>query len=137
MDYRKYDRLLAEFERNHSDIVGHVVDWYLNSEHEVMAELDDGTRVLYDGLDGTARYLRSIVNKGDLTEPEWRKLFSIRLAGLLKDKLMTQLELSEKSGVSRVAISSYIRGKALPSVYNLHRIANALGVDVYELTKIE
>lgn len=138
MNSSKYDRILNEFERNHSDIVGHVVDWYPNGKYEVVAILDDGTRVIYNCLEGTARYIHCrSADTNELDEDEWRKIFAIKLLQKLRDKSLTQLELSEISGVSKISISLYVRGKALPSLYNLTKIANALNCDVSELVNIE
>ena len=105
MNYHKYDRVLEEFERNHPDIIGHVVDWYSNGRYEVIALLDDKTRVIYNELDGTARYLHDVDDTNGLTEQKWQKLFTIQLERTLQDKRMTILELSERSGVSRNTIS--------------------------------
>ena len=136
MNYHKYDRVLEEFERNHPDIIGHVVDWYSNGRYEVIALLDDKTRVIYNELDGTARYLHDVDDANGLTEQKWQKLFTIQLERTLQDKRMTMLELSERSGVSRNTISSYINGKTSPNMHNLFLIAKALNVDVSELTTI-
>lgn len=46
---------------------------------------------------------------------------------------MTQVELGEKVGVSGVAIMRYEKGQRQPRYDQLQRIANALGVSVYEL----
>ena len=79
---------------------------------------------------------RSVDDTNGLTEQKWQKLFTIQLERTLQDKRMTILELSERSGVSRNTISSYINGKTSPNMHNLFLIAKALNVDVSELTTI-
>ena len=46
---------------------------------------------------------------------------------------MTQNELAEKMGVSKAAVSQIIGGDYSPSLNQLERVADALGVDVVEL----
>ena len=46
---------------------------------------------------------------------------------------MTQYELSDKTGISKIQISKYVRGKAIPTFYNVELMANALGVTPNDL----
>lgn len=57
----------------------------------------------------------------------------LRIKELIKEKGVTNAELAEKSGVSKVSISLILNGKTNPSVDMLCKIANALGVGVSEL----
>ena len=52
-----------------------------------------------------------------------------------KAKGLTQLQLSEVSGVNRVSIAKYESGKSTPSLQTAERLAMALGVTIDELTK--
>lgn len=46
---------------------------------------------------------------------------------------LTQVELGEKIGITGVAIMRYEKGKRQPSLEQLHRIADALKIDIYDL----
>lgn len=54
-----------------------------------------------------------------------------RIAEILKSKGMTQTELAEKIGISRVGLSKAINGNT--TITTLRKIAAALGVPVPEL----
>lgn len=54
-----------------------------------------------------------------------------RIAEILKSKGMTQTELAEKIGISRVGLSKAINGNT--TITTLRKIAAALGVDIVEL----
>lgn len=56
-----------------------------------------------------------------------------RIKELIKEKGYTQQELAEKLGMSRVGLSQHINGN--PSVEVVGRIAEALGVEMWELFK--
>lgn len=56
--------------------------------------------------------------------------FGEKITKLKKHKKMSQVELAEKTGISRDAISKYERGDVLPSVEYAKRIAHALGVSL-------
>ena len=47
---------------------------------------------------------------------------------------MSQKDLSEKSGLAMNTISRYENGERLPNIEALMKIANALCIDIYELT---
>lgn len=54
-----------------------------------------------------------------------------RIAEILKSRGMTQTDLAEKMGISRVGLSKAINGNT--TITTLRKIAVALGVDVVEL----
>jgi transcriptional regulator with XRE-family HTH domain len=53
--------------------------------------------------------------------------FGNRLAKLMRDKNWTQSELARHSDLPRDSISTYIRGKVLPTALSLKKLAQALG----------
>ncbi len=55
------------------------------------------------------------------------------IAGLRDKKGMSQTELADKSGVSRVMIGKYERGEAAPSIDAAKKIADALEVSLDNL----
>ena len=56
-----------------------------------------------------------------------------RIKELIKEKGYTQQELAEKLGMSRVGLTQLVNGK--PSYPTLEKIADALGVEMWELFK--
>lgn len=54
-----------------------------------------------------------------------------RIAEILKSKGMTQTDLAEKIGISRVGLSKAINGNT--TITTLRKIATALNVDITEL----
>jgi transcriptional regulator with XRE-family HTH domain len=56
-----------------------------------------------------------------------------RVLQLMREKDMTQMELSKKSGLSRPMISRYLTGKTVPSLANIDALAKALSVEPWEL----
>lgn len=59
--------------------------------------------------------------------------FAVRLAALLDERQMTQLELAARVGVTRAAMSRYVSGEREPRFATLVVIAEALDVHVEEL----
>jgi transcriptional regulator with XRE-family HTH domain len=58
---------------------------------------------------------------------------SLRIKELIKEKGLSVQELADRMGISRVGLSQHINGN--PSVEVIGRIAEALGVEMYELFK--
>ncbi len=56
----------------------------------------------------------------------------IKLSAELVRQDMTQVELAEKAGISRVTVSNIKNGKSCSDVIG-YKIAEALGIDVFEL----
>lgn len=56
--------------------------------------------------------------------------FGEKISKLKKLKKMSQVEMAEKNGISRDAISKYERGDVMPSIEYAKRIADVLGVSL-------
>ena len=61
--------------------------------------------------------------------------YGIRIKEIREQVGMTQLELSEKSGISQEHISRIENGKFTPNVKTADRIAGALGVTLMDILK--
>ena len=57
-----------------------------------------------------------------------------KIQELLKEKGMTQGDLAEKTGLSVRTIQIIESGEVDPRTYTLHQIADALGINITELT---
>ncbi len=55
--------------------------------------------------------------------------FARRLTQLLLDKGWNQADLARAAEIGRDAVSTYVRGRSLPTPLNLRKIADALGVE--------
>jgi transcriptional regulator with XRE-family HTH domain len=62
-----------------------------------------------------------------------RQEFARRLYKLMISKGWHQSELARRAGVPRDAVSTYVRGTAMPTPLNLDKLAKALGTTAEEL----
>lgn len=62
-----------------------------------------------------------------------RKKFAENLARVLEERGMSQTDLSKASGLSKDAISTYMRQRSIPTRDSLKLVADALGVEPAEL----
>lgn len=60
---------------------------------------------------------------------ELKKTISQNIKSLMKTKGWTQLDLSEKSGISKSTISDYINFKTLINLGNVQKLADVFGVE--------
>lgn len=63
--------------------------------------------------------------------------FGAFVAGIRKEKHMTQSELAAKIQVTDKAVSRWERGMGFPDINTLEPLANALGVSIHELMRSE
>lgn len=66
-----------------------------------------------------------------------KKTLGMMIAGLRKQKGMTQLELAEKMGVTDKAVSKWERDLSCPDINSFSRLAEILGVSVNELLQVK
>ena len=62
-----------------------------------------------------------------------KQTFGMMIAGLRKERGMTQLELAEKMGVTDKAVSKWERDLSFPDVSSLPRLAEIFDISVDEL----
>lgn len=101
---------------------------------ELILILENGDKVLYNDTNNSVRNLPSDID--NMSEYEFKREFGIRLKKLMNKKGITQEELSEITEITRPMISNYIRGKSLPTFYNMDRIAKALDCSTEEFRHI-
>lgn len=94
------------------------------NEYEILFVFKDGRKRIYDRV---LHSFRGFYPEGyELTDEEWRSSFKVRLYNIMKHRRITQEELAEKIGASRIMINRYINGHCVPSIVMLAKIARAL-----------
>lgn len=94
----------------------------------LLVTLENGSRILYDDLEGTMEHISE-----NPTDAQWKRSFGRRLYRRIISQGLTQKELSEKSGLSIITISQYVNGRTTPSFQNVFRLAKVLGCTVNDL----
>lgn len=107
-------------------IAEHAIDVQKTGRLELTIDLDNGDRYVYEGLGNIMSRVRNKEQLGEMTEYEWRNEFAARLKRKMDQAFVDQTILSERTGISKATLSSYMNGKSTPSIYNLRKIANTL-----------
>lgn len=97
------------------------------SMSEYIIKTYDGDVYLYDSFDKTYRELPS---SSSMEEDRFKIEFGRRLKRLMYVKGFTQMDISDLTGLSQPQISSYMRGKTLPSIYIADKLARALNCNI-------
>lgn len=103
--------------------------------YELIVKTNDGETILYDDVNHSIRRLPRDSN--NMTEQEVSVEFRQRLRRLMTQQGVSQLELSELTGIPQSTISNYLTGKFLPGFYNMDKIAKALKCSIDEFRYIE
>lgn len=114
--------------RHYPFIAKDVVDYHENGKHELILTLVDGSKCSYDTVWHTIRNIP--IDRDHMTDEEYRVEFGSRLRDTLYLKGLTQQDLSDMTGISRITISHYITGNTTPSLPNADKIARCLGCTI-------
>ena len=141
-DYEKklgmYLEVLKSFRINHPSSARKMRCWYPVGRFDIMVVLNDGSRIYYDFFKRSIREVsRSPEEKLNRNKEVYRNEFARRLKIKLREEGVTQLMLSEMTGINRNTISSYVRGTRLPDTWNLELIASAIPCSPLELIDFE
>lgn len=120
--------------------VDKVVHWNPSDIGEIVVELDDGSVIQYDQVVKTFRCASSLEELDAMRTPaneeEWKQEFSRRLYRKMRSKGYTQDDLSWDADISPASITKYVNGVAVPSTYNMVKIAKVLHLSVEDFAKI-
>lgn len=136
-DYAYWENIFGNFECEFSSLAKDAVGWYPAGYHEIGIQFRDGRRANYNPLLSSKR-LRFVYNPkvgvdDILTEDEWAKTFGNNIYRRMKSTGITGENLSDITGISRVSISKYLNGNAIPNTRNSVLIAKALKCTINEL----
>ena len=123
MKEKHFDYVYKDFKKDHHYSDEDVEDWWPIGANAIIAVLKDGTKLEYHHMLRTIRKVPTYTG----SEEEWRREFSRRLSFEMYERGFDQTYLAEKSGISQVSISNYIKRKTTPSAYAVDRMARALG----------
>lgn len=91
----------------------------------LIVKLENGETFLYDDVNRSIGPM--ITDETDISERTCRTEFGRRLDRMLLLKGMTQLDLSEATGIAPATINRYINSNVTPTYFTVVKIAKALG----------
>lgn len=103
--------------------------YYVN-EYDLFVLYKNGNKYIIDTFHNT--FCGFYPEGHILTDEEWEIGFRKRLRQRLSRNRMTQEELADKLGVSRITINRYVNGETIPSALMLKKISLALNCDINE-----
>lgn len=127
--------IFEDFKIMYPYYVSDVVNYYWFDNMELMIELNDDTKFLYDYMDKSIIFINRPEQgqKIERDETQWRMEFARRLRKKMRHRCMNQTMLSEATDLSISSISKYINGQSLPSIHATQKLAKALGCSVLDL----
>ena len=105
MKEKHYKYVYEGFKTNHHYSDEDVEDWWPIGANSIIVQMRDGTKLEYHHMLKTLRQ----VPEYNGSEEEWRREFSRRLSFEMYERGFDQTYLAEKSGISQVSISNYIK----------------------------
>lgn len=123
--------IYENFKLYYPNLAEKVVKYKETDKLEMIIELDDGSTVIFDDINDTIRYLPT--DREEMTDEDYDREFGIRLRRLMLRSEMNQPALSSKTGITQSTLSTYINGKASPTIRKAIKIAKALDCSVDEL----
>lgn len=126
--------VLPQIDMSYPYLTNHIVNIQERGNHYYVLEMDDGKRILYDHMERTMTGLKNNFDPKEMDEPEWRDYFTMMLNRKMRLKGMSQKDLAIKSGIAQITIHTYTKGKYLPNIFYVHKLADALECDVADLT---
>lgn len=123
--------MIENFEMFFPSLASMMVKYWSSSPYELIIELDDGVRFIFDDNDKSIRRLPKDSN--NLSEQEFKNEFGTRLRRIMWYKGITQEDLSRATGITQTMISKYVTGHACPSFSNVDKICKVLGCSMDRL----
>lgn len=135
IDVTRHEEIFQEFLKYHPYWEPEIEGYSPKNRYAIRVRLRDGRYVDYNSMNNSCRVGRDIVvnSPNDITDDDCRIAFSNNLVEYMSSKGFNQVTLAERTGLSTVAISKYMRGTMTPSITALQKIAYALNCTPDEL----
>ena len=115
-----------------------IVNYYSIGDMETIFHLENGSKVIFDELYKTAKYIESRPNTlTELSEKEWLHEFSRKLQRRLSLLNLTKKELGLRIGMPTSTMYRYVNGEKAPDIFIIKKIAKALNRDFIEFTDFD
>lgn len=132
----KWSEIFEAFERMFPAMARKATDWWPSGRDEITVKFRDRTRMIFDGLSNTGRYInreRIDANNGD--EEQWLKHFAYKLSRKVAESGMSQRAIAEQVGITPAMLSRYCKGTSVPSFIKIKKLSIVLQCSVTELTE--
>ena len=106
------------------------------SPSEVIFELTNGTRILYDMIDNYIIHV-GYPELDHVTDEMWKREFTRRLKKMTAINGYFMKDLAERIGISEHMMSHYVTGKQIPNGYLIKRMSEELGCSIEYLTNFD
>ena len=130
-----FETMLEDFKLYYPSFVENAERIEQESDTELIAYQKDGSKVVYDQVIHAFRYFSPDYDSLKRTDEEVKLSFAIQLERAMRERGVTQSMLSEETGISQQAISTYLCGKQTPNVVTLFKLAKALGCSMNDLLR--
>ena len=111
-----------------------IMNYKYIGDRETIFYMKDNSKVIFDELDKSARYIKPRENmSSELSEEEWKNEFSRKLNRKISLKNITKKELSDKVDISYATLRRYFYGDSIPDIFTLRKIAKVLECNEAEL----
>lgn len=117
------DLALENLELYYSNIARELEEYQVDGV-ELTGVLRDGSRILYNYLADTVKYLPN--DPDTMTEDEYRSEFAYRVKKMMMRAGINQTELARRTGIAQPSLSGYLSGRKTASYVNAAKIARAL-----------
>ena len=128
LDYRLY-RFIMKYQH----LVPLIDCCFDYDDSSIVLVLTNGRECLYNVTDSSLIRIKTFMDIFELTEEEWIKGFAYRLRNAIYQSGIPAYMLAEETDIAEGCISRYVRGKVVPSLYSISRIAAAIDCTVDEL----
>lgn len=124
-------RLFEHYEHYDPPASERTVDEKYIGDFETIFILEDGSRILFDEMTKSTRIIIPAIDESD---DIWLKEFSRKIKKKMKFKRITQIELADNIGISRLTVSRYVNGQRVPDYLTLKKISKVLNCPLDEIT---
>ena len=127
-----WDMIFSDFKQRHPNLARKIIYWEPHSPATIFIRFDDIMTITYNYDTHKVVILSdSNVKARDKRSARDRLVedFKTRIHKTMKERHLTQQNVSDLSGISRESINKYLSGKKTPKVSTMQKIYKSLGID--------
>ena len=133
-----YDYIFRDYMEFYGSPNDEIVDWQPGGRHDIVVYYADGTKAFYDHMSGVVYNVHKRADSKEFIDDDiYIRRFVWKLNTALNASGLSREEISQRTGISKAALSGYFTGRHMPGAIQIRKLAKVLKCPVQDLLSVD
>lgn len=133
-----YDYIFKDYLAFYGSDDAEIIDWEPRGRNDIVVYYINGSKAFYDHISGVVYNVHKRTDDREFIDDDiFNKRFQWKLNTAFNASGLSRDDISQRTGISKAALSTYFNGRRIPGGNNLRKLAKVLKCPVQELLDVD